>query len=116
MAVTYNSVIQKLNAFTLTNAANRADAEAKVEEFMNEIRPEIDEVLRKNKVNPVLTAEEKRAFDEKEARIFNEVTTQFPVPGAVGGRRLRRGKTRAAKLRKHKQKKTRSHKKGTRKH
>jgi hypothetical protein len=108
MAVTYNSVIAKLNSFTLSNAANRAAAEAKVEEFMNEIRPEIDQVLRENKENPVLTEEQKRAFDEKEAKIFREVNTQF----AQGGRR----KTRAAKLRRRKQKKTRSHKKGTRRH
>jgi hypothetical protein len=105
MAVTYESVIQKLNSFTLSNAANRAAAEAKVEEFMNDIRPEIDQVLREN---PNLTEEQKRAFDEKEAKIFREVNTQF----AQGGRR----KTRAAKLRRRKQKKTRSHKKGTRKH
>lgn len=105
MAVTYESVIQKLNSFTLSNAANRAAAEAKVEEFMNEIRPEIDQVIREN---PNLTEEQKRVFDEKETKIYKEVNTQF----AQGGRR----KTRAAKLRRRKQKKTRSHKKGTRKH
>ena len=108
MAVTYNSVIQKLNAFTLANAVDRAAALDKVEKFMDEIRPEIDEVHR---ANPNLTVEEKRVLDEKEARIFREVNTQF----AQGGRR-RRNKTRAARLRKHKQKKTRSNKKGTRRH
>ena len=107
MAVTYNSVIQKLNSFTLANAADRAEAEARVEAFMDEIRPEIDEVLREN---PNLTEEQKRALDQKEARIFREVNTQF----AQGGRR----RTRAANLRRKKQKKTRSHRKtrrGTRK-
>ena len=104
---TYNSVIQKLNSFSLANAADRGAAEAMVEEFMDEIRPEIDEVLREN---PNLTEEQKRALDEKEARIHREVNTQF----AQGGRRR---KTRAARLRKHKQKKTRSHKKrGPRRH
>lgn len=112
MAVTYNSVIQKLNSFSLANAANRDSAIEKIEEFMNEIRPEIDEVLRKNKENPVLTEQQKRAFDEKEAAIHTQLNTQF------GGKRtrFRRGrKTRAANLRKRKQKNTRS-RKGTRKH
>jgi hypothetical protein len=109
MAVTYNSVIQKLNAFSLANAADRNTAETKVEEFMNEIRPEIDQVLREN---PNLSAEQKRAIDEKEAAVHQQLTQQFPV---AGGRRLRK-KSRAARLRKAKQRKTRSaRRKATRK-
>lgn len=108
-APSYNSVIQKLTSFTVANAANRGAAEAMVEEFMNEIRPEIDQVLREN---PNLTQEQKRALDEKEAAIHAQINLQF------GGKRVRsrRGrKTRAAKLRKQTQRKTRS-RKGTRKH
>ena len=109
MAVTYNSVIQKLANFSLAAAVNRAEAESMVEEFHNEISPEIDQVLREN---PNLTDEQKRKFDELQAAIHAQINSQFP---AEGGRRKR--KTRAAKLRKYKQRKTRSvRRKGTRRH
>jgi hypothetical protein len=81
--VTYQSVLDELNAFSLSDATNRDDAMERVSNFMDEIRPKIDQVLREN---PNLTAEEKREFDKGEKRIFNELDTQF----AQGGRRHKR--------------------------
>lgn len=113
MAVTYNSVVQKLNAFSLANAANHNAAAVKLGEFMNEIRPEIDEIY------PNLSQEQKRAIELKEGAIHKQMMNQFPRPAANivapngGGKRR---KTRASKLRRKKQKKTRSNRRnGTRK-
>lgn len=94
----YQEVIQELDAFSLANAANRNDAIGRVETFMDYIRPRIDQVLREN---PNLTAEQKRAFDEKESRIFDTVENQFPAPAqqAQGGKR-RRGTRKGRKARK----------------
>jgi hypothetical protein len=113
MAVTYNSVVQKLNAFSLANAANHNAAVAQLEEFTNEIEPEIDQIY------PNLSLQQKEAIRQKKAAIHQQMMNQFPRPAANvvapngGGKRR---KTRAAKLRRRKQKKTRNNKKGTRRH
>ena len=96
MAVTYQSVLDELNAFTLSNAADRDDAIQRVTEFMDLIRPKIDQVLREN---PNMPVEQTRAFDIAEKRIFETVDTQFPNANDAGegGRRRKR---RARKTRK----------------
>ena len=111
--LTYEEVLNELQAFSLANAVNRNAALERVEEFINEIRPKIDQVLREN---PNLTDAQKRAFDIAEGRIHNGVNTSHPKQANQGGGRRR--KTRAARLRKLKQRKTRSarSRKGTRKH
>ena len=114
MAVTYNSVIQRLANFSLAAAANREQAEAMLEAFHNDINPDIDEVLREN---PNLTYEQKRRIDELQSAIHTQINTQFPAQGGRLRRRERKNRTRAAKLRKYKQRKTRSvrRRRGTRK-
>lgn len=92
---TYEEVLQRLETFSLQNAANRNAAMGKIEEFMNEIRPQIDQVLREN---PNLSQEEKEAFDKKEEAIFNQLEQQFPPNG--GRRKQRRSRRRLTKKRK----------------
>jgi hypothetical protein len=116
MALSYNELINKLMSFHVENAVNRARAEEKLENFLNEVRPEIDQVLREN---ASLTAEQRAAIDERESELFAKVNARFPrannannapannAPAQGGGKR-RRNKTRAANLRKRKQRKTRS--------
>lgn len=98
MAVTYQSVLDELNGFTLSNATDREDAIQRVTEFMDLIRPKIDQVLREN---PNMPVEQTRAFDIAEKRIFEEVDTQFPNANDAGegGRRRRRRSKKTRKQR-----------------
>jgi hypothetical protein len=105
MAVTYQSVLGELNNFNLSDAVDRDDAINKVSEFMDKIRPKIDQVIREN---PNLSAEEKRKFDEREAAIHGEINTQFP--GGGRRRKSRKGsKTRKGRKAHKKSSKSRKH-------
>ena len=101
-APSYDEVLQELESFSLANATNHMNAVTRYSDFMDHIRPRIDEVIRSN---PNLTQEQKRAFDEAEERISRTLETQFPNPNAnpapnQGGRRKsRRGKSRSKRSR-----------------
>jgi hypothetical protein len=113
-APSYDEVIQELDSFSLANATNHMNAVTRFSEFMDHIRPRIDEVIRSN---PNLTAAQKRAFDEKEERIFSTLQTQFPnpnanpVPNQGGRRKSRRGKSRSKRSRRRQTRRTPKYKK-----
>jgi hypothetical protein len=101
---TYNSVAEKLNSFTLDGAANRGAAIEKLETFLDECRGDFKEVMRGG-----VTDEQKNELEKKQKALFAQINAKFPAAEG-GGRKGRKNgrKTRAAKLRRRKQKKTRS--------
>ena len=75
----YLSVLTELQTFSIANAANREEAIEMVADFMDDIRPRIDDVLRDYR--DVLSDAQKRAFDEAEEAIHHQIAAQFPEPG-----------------------------------
>jgi hypothetical protein len=81
----YQSIINELANFSVAEAQNRDEAEDLHVEFLNIIRPRINDLLQANELlpeNQQLSEDDKRWIDDLENAIFEQVNQLFPLPEA----------------------------------
>ncbi len=81
----YQSIINELANFSVAQAQNRDEAEELHSEFLNIIRPRINDLLQANELlpeNQQLSDNDIEWIDHLEAAIFEQVNQLFPLPEA----------------------------------